>query len=306
MSKTISIQEWNTTKQFTVDKLKTNLVGGETCTWVPEDETQTAEKHITENGTYYAATDDVYAYDVVYVNVPGGNGSANDDGTPNTDDGNAPGGPGSAVVGTNPDTGDEEVVGINEDGEIVTTPVPSAIQIVKPPDKTTQVVGHAIDFTGIDVILKTQTGNTFTNGTYTTGHIPFSELIFPTPIPEQAGTYTVPVSWRCPYTGRTFTDTFQLIEQDMYILITTPPTKLVYNDGDTIDFTGMVVTCYNADDTPWTDGGTYPNGVIPHSDLTFPVTIASFDGDDDDDDDELEANGEGYGGVSGGGGAGRN
>lgn len=58
------------------------------------------------------------------------------------------------------------------------------------------------------------------------------------------------------------------------IEITTLPTTLVYNDGDTIDFTGMVVTGYNEDDSLWT----YYNsdGSIPHSELTFPVTVAEY------------------------------
>lgn len=58
------------------------------------------------------------------------------------------------------------------------------------------------------------------------------------------------------------------------IEITTLPTTLVYNDGDTIDFTGMVVTGYNEDDSLWT----YYNsdGSIPHSALTFPVTVAEY------------------------------
>ena len=61
-----------------------------------------------------------------------------------------------------------------------------------------------------------------------------------------------------------------------YIRITTPPTKTEYVDGDTIDFTGLVVTAYNEDDTPFTDRG-WTNGDIPNNLLTFPVTVAHYE-----------------------------
>lgn len=62
-----------------------------------------------------------------------------------------------------------------------------------------------------------------------------------------------------------------------HITITSEPTKLVYNDGETIDFTGLVVVAYNDDGTVWDDK--YEGGVIPLEKLTFPVTTAHFEGE---------------------------
>lgn len=110
MGKNITLREGDTSKQFTADKIKTNLVGGGTCNWIPEDEavdyvdlkdhTFTAagtflpsqfncdgfrqvkidipadvkEKTITANGDYYAADDECLGYSKVTVAVPSGGG----------------------------------------------------------------------------------------------------------------------------------------------------------------------------------------------------------------------------------------
>ena len=60
------------------------------------------------------------------------------------------------------------------------------------------------------------------------------------------------------------------------IVVTTPPTVTTYQDGDTIDFTGIVVTAYKADGTVWSDAD-HPNGVIPVSELSFNPTRAEYD-----------------------------
>lgn len=60
------------------------------------------------------------------------------------------------------------------------------------------------------------------------------------------------------------------------IQITTLPSDLDYTDGETIDFTGIVVKLKKYDGTVYTDEN-YPDGIIPFSELTFPVTVADFD-----------------------------
>lgn len=50
------------------------------------------------------------------------------------------------------------------------------------------------------------------------------------------------------------------------IEVTTPPSKTIYNDGETIDFTGIEVAAYKDDGSLL--------GYIPFSQLEFPVTIA--------------------------------
>ena len=67
MSKNITIQEGGIAKYITADKLKTNLVDGGTCLWVPEDDVSLGTKYITENGTYLAETDGYYGYESVTV-----------------------------------------------------------------------------------------------------------------------------------------------------------------------------------------------------------------------------------------------
>lgn len=51
------------------------------------------------------------------------------------------------------------------------------------------------------------------------------------------------------------------------IEVTKSPNKVEYNDGDTIDFTGIEVTAYKEDNSVF--------GVIPFEELIFPVTVAS-------------------------------
>lgn len=189
MSKNITIQEGGVARNFgNVSKLQTALMGGGSCYWVPEDETQLKTKHITANGTYKAASDEAYGYSKVTVNVRGGNGSADSHGKPNTSGDIKPGGSGSAVVGTNPETGNEEVVGVDEGGNLVTTPIPSAIEIITPPAKTEYTEGETMDYNGIIVGLKKKDGTTFTDATYPNGHIPMGELIFPVEVAPEGST----------------------------------------------------------------------------------------------------------------------
>lgn len=60
------------------------------------------------------------------------------------------------------------------------------------------------------------------------------------------------------------------------IVVTTPPTVTTYQDGGTIDFTGIVVTAYTLDGEVWEDSS-HPGGIIPVSELEFPVTTAVYD-----------------------------
>jgi hypothetical protein len=57
------------------------------------------------------------------------------------------------------------------------------------------------------------------------------------------------------------------------IKIVVPPDKHQYVEGQPILFRGMIVKAYTADGELWTDES-HPDGIIPHSELTFPVTTA--------------------------------
>lgn len=75
MSKDITIQKNGVPQRLNADKIKTNVVGGGTCFWVPEDEVILTSKNIYENGEYSAESDSAYGYSVVTVNVAGGDGT---------------------------------------------------------------------------------------------------------------------------------------------------------------------------------------------------------------------------------------
>lgn len=58
-----------------------------------------------------------------------------------------------------------------------------------------------------------------------------------------------------------------------YMKITTLPNKLVYKPGDTMYYTGIVCTLFNADGTVYMDER-YPDGIIPFDELEFPIEKA--------------------------------
>lgn len=70
------------------------------------------------------------------------------------------------------------------------------------------------------------------------------------------------------------------IEEDKVpsaLLIALAPLKNAYNDGETIDLTGIVAVAVDGNDQPWTGGGRYPDGIIPASELVLPVNTAHYD-----------------------------
>lgn len=184
-NKTPSIQEGGTAKNLTCAKLKTAKQGGGSMFWVPEEEVQLGTKSINKNGTYKASSDDKYGYSQVIVNVSGGSGSADSSGKPTGT--TPPGGSGSAVVGVDPETGNEQVIGVDESGNLVTTPIPSSIKVITPPTKTDYTEGETMDYSGIVVGLKKKDGTTFTDSDYPNGHIPAGELVFPVTTAPSSG-----------------------------------------------------------------------------------------------------------------------
>lgn len=160
MSKNISIQEGGVSKQLTVDKLKTDLVGGGSCLWVPEDGTRLTTKYISENGTYKASDDGYYGYSEVTVSGVGSVVGRDSNGN-------------EAIVTADPVTGD-----------LVTTEIPSSILVVMPPTKTTYTDGETIDFTGLIVKAYTQDGEVWTDSLHPNGEIPVSELTLPVTVAD--------------------------------------------------------------------------------------------------------------------------
>ena len=155
MSKSITIKEGGVAKNLTAEKLRTNLYGGGTCLWVPEDDVQLGTKSIDENGTYKAEDDGYYGFSQVTVNVKG-----------------------DKVVGKKPN-GNEAVVTVDQDGNLVETDLPSEIRVTTPPDDTSYFDGDEIDYTGMVVKAYKADGTLWTNDTYTDGIIPLNELVLP-------------------------------------------------------------------------------------------------------------------------------
>jgi len=130
MSKNIIIQEGGIGKQLAVDKLKTNLVGGGSCLWVPEVEINLGTKSVSENGTYVASDDGYYGYSQFTVSGVG------------------------TATGRDPTTGDEKQVTVDpETGDLVETVLPSEIRVITPPTNPygTYIDGQTITKDGMVV-----------------------------------------------------------------------------------------------------------------------------------------------------------
>lgn len=155
MGKNIIIQEGSSGKQMTVDKLKTDLVGGGSCLWVPEDGTELGTKYINADGTYKASSDGFYGYSEVTVRGTGKATGKDSDG----DD---------AYAYTDPTT-----------GRLVTEKLPSSIVVTVNPSKLTYFDGETINFTGMVVKAYLATGGLWTDSSHPNGVIPISELVFP-------------------------------------------------------------------------------------------------------------------------------
>ena len=197
MSKNITISEGTQAKNFNnIHKLRTNLIGGGTQYWVPEDEAgdyaKLSEKSITANGTYTASDENKDGYSKVIVNVPApeidlitkritANGTyiATDEGVDGynqvivTGIGNA--------VGVDPSDqgGDENEYYIHQNSEcnvIEKTPLPSFLRIVTYPTKTQYNDGELIDISGIVVQAFMRDGTIWEDAAHPGGIIPTSEL----------------------------------------------------------------------------------------------------------------------------------
>lgn len=169
-SGTNTIKEGSESKSLTLQMLEVKKQGGGTEYFVRKNDVKLGAKHITQNGTYPASNDGKVGFSQVTVNVRGGNGSADSHGKPTGGD-IKPGGAGSAVVGTDPETGNDVVVGVDEDGNLVNTPLPSSIVLVTNPTKMDYNDGESIDLSGAVVVAKMADGTTWTDVDHPNGHV---------------------------------------------------------------------------------------------------------------------------------------
>lgn len=174
MSVNITIQEGGVAKQLTVDKLKTNEVGGGTCLWIPEDEALLGTLNVTENGTFKANEYGYYGFSEVNVN---GIGIASGKVTSTS---NVP-------SQSDIDVGKEFAATQDANGNLTFSELPTSIEITTEPTYTTFQDGATIDFTGMVVKAAVKVSESgggsaseyWDNPAYPDGIIPMSELIFP-------------------------------------------------------------------------------------------------------------------------------
>lgn len=150
MSKNITIQEGGVAKSLTADKLKTDLVGGGTCNWVPEDETQLITKSVTKNGTYKASRDGAYGYSKVIVNVAGG-----------------------SVSGKGSD-GNTHNYSTDDQGNIVDEVIPDTIEVTTPPTNPYGIYQNGQTITTEGMVVKAYDGDGTEYGTVPNDEITIS------------------------------------------------------------------------------------------------------------------------------------
>ena len=111
----------------------------------------------------------------------------------------------------------------------VNPPLLVGIFSIKPPTKTQYYVGDTVSITGLVV-----TG-TFSDGSHQALPIKASNLVYSTAYP--APSYAVNIN----YGGQTTYFYITIISQPTRIWVATPPTKVTYHVGDTLNIAGLVV-----------------------------------------------------------------
>ena len=111
----------------------------------------------------------------------------------------------------------------------VNVPVLVGIFSITPPTKTQYYVGDTLSITGMVV-----TG-TFSDGSHQALPIKISNLVYSTVNP--CPSYSVKID----YSGQTTYFYITIIPKPTRIWVVTPPTKVTYNIGDTLNIAGLVV-----------------------------------------------------------------
>lgn len=160
MAKKVAILEGDKSRRFGgVKYLRTNLTGGGTCEWVPEDDRKLKTKTIKKNGTYRIADEkgDYYGFSQVTVSVSN-----------------------STTGKKKPSTGgdgNEYSVKVNEDtGMLEEKVLPSSIRITTQPSKTTYTNGESISLNGAVIKAYKADGGLWVAEGYSGGVIPLNEL----------------------------------------------------------------------------------------------------------------------------------
>lgn len=119
--------------------------------------------------------------------------------------------------------------------------IPINIRVTTPPTKTNYLAGEALDLSGMVVTLVANNGGMYD----VTGDCVFSPADGST---VTSSTTEVSISYTWYKDSTVFTAVQPIsIKELVSIAVTTPPTVTVYDAGDTLDLTGMVVTATFAD-----------------------------------------------------------
>lgn len=153
---TPAIREGGNPVYMSARLLKTNLQGGGTCLWVPEDEVNLDTKYVDHSGTYPASADDCYGYSQITVT--------------NVD-----------VEITQDEDGDD-VAKITDGDTVIIPKLPSSIVIDVLPNKLIYYEDQLIDYTGMVVKAYTKSGQLWTDASHPNGIIPISKLTLPVTI----------------------------------------------------------------------------------------------------------------------------
>lgn len=172
MSESAVILEGEVARRFNpVNKLRATNQDSSVSDWVPSDTLDLGSLMASENTLYLAnIDDDCDAYEEVEVDV-----------SEELEDGDY-----KKITGKGSD-GNDYAVGLDENGNLTSEMVPSAIHIVIKPRKLEYEEGETLDFTGIHVYLMDGNNHLFTSEDYPTGEIPFEELMFPVTVVEGSG-----------------------------------------------------------------------------------------------------------------------
>lgn len=218
--------------------LRTNLQGGGTCDWIPEDETQLIPKVITQDGVYKASDEmgNIYGYSEVTVQ-----------------------GIGSKVMG------DLGMITINKNGTYYAknsyTPTDLGSTETSSGDGSNKIG----PFYGYKTVIVNVSGGS-SGGSSGGGSSGGSSSGSGQGVvgKDEDGNY---VQWKVGEDG-------VLREEKLAssIQITTKPKFLTYKNGDHINFKGIKVTAYVGSDVYKSDS--HPNGIISESELLFSTVTA--------------------------------
>jgi len=199
MSANISIKEGGIGRSFNAAKLRTVQPGGSTVDWVPKSDVERSTIYANENGIYRPASEGVYAFDEVRVNVP-------------------------EVDSVTGYATDGKLYNYKKTGgsSIEVNEVPDYIVVTTPPTKASYFAGEQIDYSGMVVTAYSRDGESM-------GVVPSNELILPAQIAQYdwhgdvieigaeglnspvalcrviEGTYTTTFAWYIdPYTGKRY------------------------------------------------------------------------------------------------------